>query len=106
LQKSGERVFRFARHDPDRGDRWECGRRDRQGTFARPQSGCRGTFAAAGAAWTDELLRWSEISDVARFGRALDTGPLASFAFNGNANFGIVPDKDCAIGAADVTIHF
>jgi hypothetical protein len=33
--------------------------------------------------------------------------PLDGFAFKGNANFGIVPDKDCAIiGAVDVIIHF
>jgi hypothetical protein len=78
--------------------------------------------------WTDALLRWSEISDVAWSSRKLDAAGIGSQhwsspqieirpevsyyksldanAFNGNANFGIPAKELRHHRAADLIIHF
>ena len=70
--------------------------------FQGQRTGTKTRYVEAGIGWQHWFSPQIEIRPEVSYYRSLD-----AFAFNGNANFGIAPNKNFAIiGAADMIIHF
>jgi len=70
--------------------------------FEGQRTGTKTRYVETGIGWQHWFSPQIEIRPEVSYYRSLD-----AFAFNGNANFGIAPNRNYAIiGAADMIIHF